>query len=270
MSWPSYPVKYDANGQSILDRNGSKVLDIRGWGYLTGGGGLKLEEKVASKMQDELGEKVTHWLNATQQQPIGRDYDPVSTVRSLSVMLGWVNVPPREVLERSVSAIRQRAEKAEEALLAWTGKKCEDTDCEDHDGNHPYHFNAVEKFWVKVQDSYLNRLKPGDSGVPGAAEWGKELKFAHERGARAESVELAVEQIKIEYDRVADAALPLISGAGIATPVEGYKEAPWALPDDLKKLSTLVSGCKKLLKRAKAGETITVQEAEALLEGFDE
>lgn len=34
------------------------------------------------------------------------DYDPVSTLKSLAFMLGWSNVPPREVLERSLNELR--------------------------------------------------------------------------------------------------------------------------------------------------------------------
>lgn len=36
------------------------------------------------------------------------DYDPVSTVKSLAYMLGWGNVPSREVLERSLSELRRK------------------------------------------------------------------------------------------------------------------------------------------------------------------
>ena len=38
-----------------------------------------------------------------------QDYDAASTVRSLAGMLGWSNVPPREVLERSLREERRRA-----------------------------------------------------------------------------------------------------------------------------------------------------------------
>jgi chromosome segregation ATPase len=38
------------------------------------------------------------------------DYDPESTVRSLAVMLGWSNVPPRETLERSLRELRRQYE----------------------------------------------------------------------------------------------------------------------------------------------------------------
>lgn len=40
------------------------------------------------------------------------------TIESLACMLGWGNVPPREVLERSVNALRSRAERAEAAVVA--------------------------------------------------------------------------------------------------------------------------------------------------------
>ena len=38
-----------------------------------------------------------------------------------------------------------------EALEQWTGPTCPNDECPDYDGAHPYHFNAVEKFWTERQ-----------------------------------------------------------------------------------------------------------------------
>ena len=53
---------------------------------------------------------------------------------------------------------RQRAERAEAklsklmgSLSKLMGPKCEDKDCPDHDGGHPYHENALEKAYEKGQ-----------------------------------------------------------------------------------------------------------------------
>jgi hypothetical protein len=40
------------------------------------------------------------------------DSEDTKTVKSLSVMLGWSNVPPREVLERDIRALKARAEES--------------------------------------------------------------------------------------------------------------------------------------------------------------
>lgn len=43
----------------------TNVLDIRGWGYLTGtGGGLAIKQELAAEIQDQFAEWVVHTLNA--------------------------------------------------------------------------------------------------------------------------------------------------------------------------------------------------------------
>jgi len=51
-----FPVKYEKYGQTILDVNNHKVLDIRGWGRIQ-----KLSEP--EKRQDAIGELVASLLN---------------------------------------------------------------------------------------------------------------------------------------------------------------------------------------------------------------
>ena len=48
-----------------------------------------------------------------------------STVRSLATMLGWVNVPPREVLERSLNAERANAKATTAELVAERAKSAD-------------------------------------------------------------------------------------------------------------------------------------------------
>ncbi len=50
------------------------------------------------------------------------DYDAVSTVKSLAYMLGWENVPPREVLERSLNALKHRLAAAEKEAETWSNR----------------------------------------------------------------------------------------------------------------------------------------------------
>lgn len=64
LPWKS-PFKYYPVPSYIADSLGRLVLDIRGWGTLTGHGegGLKLSEIEATKIQDDFGNLVTELLN---------------------------------------------------------------------------------------------------------------------------------------------------------------------------------------------------------------
>ena len=57
------PFLYEPRGQWITDSDHNRVLDIRGWGFLTGSGkvGMSLEE--GAEAQDAIGEHVTELLN---------------------------------------------------------------------------------------------------------------------------------------------------------------------------------------------------------------
>lgn len=60
------PFSYDEFGSAIVDRDGHKMLDVRGWGYLTGrGGGRALHDATAEKIQDAIGRKTAELLNAS-------------------------------------------------------------------------------------------------------------------------------------------------------------------------------------------------------------
>jgi hypothetical protein len=55
------PFKH-GNG-TILDANDNRILDVRGWGYLTGGCAHALDDDKAIAIQDEVGEAVAKVLN---------------------------------------------------------------------------------------------------------------------------------------------------------------------------------------------------------------
>jgi hypothetical protein len=57
------PFRYCASGQQIFDANGELYADMRGWGWLTGKGGLAMEDVKAAKLQDGLGSKTADILN---------------------------------------------------------------------------------------------------------------------------------------------------------------------------------------------------------------
>lgn len=61
------PFRYEPNAQIIQDAQNNRLLDIRGWGYLTGSGqALATPHSFdeAAKIQDRIGELVATRLNA--------------------------------------------------------------------------------------------------------------------------------------------------------------------------------------------------------------
>jgi hypothetical protein len=58
------PFRYDVNGSCILDKKGAMIVDIRGYGYLTGKGSLGLSDRHACYVQDQLGEAIARLVNA--------------------------------------------------------------------------------------------------------------------------------------------------------------------------------------------------------------
>ena len=59
------PFRYDEEGAIIWDANNEHVLNVRGWGYLTGKGSaaLGLPPKEAEAIQNDLGETIVKALN---------------------------------------------------------------------------------------------------------------------------------------------------------------------------------------------------------------
>lgn len=60
------PFCYNMDGQWIEDSKGQRMLDMRGWGYLTGKGSeaLGMDEDAAAKIQDDIGKHVAELLTA--------------------------------------------------------------------------------------------------------------------------------------------------------------------------------------------------------------
>lgn len=63
VDWATLPWKLDEEGLFITDADGRKLLDIRGWGHLTGKAALALPDNEASDHQKELGEFIVHLVN---------------------------------------------------------------------------------------------------------------------------------------------------------------------------------------------------------------
>lgn len=60
------PFRYDRDGSCVFDAAGNMILDVRGYGYLTGrgSGALGLPDAEACAIQDEIGRHLADLLNA--------------------------------------------------------------------------------------------------------------------------------------------------------------------------------------------------------------
>jgi hypothetical protein len=76
------PFSYDDQAQFIQDAENRLLLDIRGWGFLTGqgSGGLGLNDVAALAVQDEIGRRITALLNGSD----------------LSLLIGLLQLTDRE------------------------------------------------------------------------------------------------------------------------------------------------------------------------------
>lgn len=72
------PFRYNMDGQWIEDSKGERMLDMRGWGYLTGKGleALGMDEDAAAKIQDSIGKRTADLLNADVQAHNDQDHEP--------------------------------------------------------------------------------------------------------------------------------------------------------------------------------------------------
>ena len=61
------PFRYERFGTQIVDSRDNRIVDVRGWGYLTGFGFAEhgMSEDQAEKIQDRIGEQVAAALNAS-------------------------------------------------------------------------------------------------------------------------------------------------------------------------------------------------------------
>ena len=60
------PFVYDVHGQLINDSEGDRVLDMRGWGRLTGRGSRAagFSDELGAAIQDRIGRRVVELMNA--------------------------------------------------------------------------------------------------------------------------------------------------------------------------------------------------------------
>ena len=52
------PFKYDVDGLCILDSADNMIVDMRGWGFLTGKGAMAYDSDKAAAIQDSIGRRI--------------------------------------------------------------------------------------------------------------------------------------------------------------------------------------------------------------------
>ncbi len=57
------PFRYCNVGNCIYDNNNELIVDIRGWGYLTGKGSLGYTAQLAVSVQDKIGERIARFMS---------------------------------------------------------------------------------------------------------------------------------------------------------------------------------------------------------------
>lgn len=91
-----YEFKYEKEYVWIkIEENWFKIILLRGWGHLTGVGGLHLPPDVAAKIQDEFGEWIAKTLNNKNdsiQNYLYCNYVAISNIlRNVSPSFVWSN-----------------------------------------------------------------------------------------------------------------------------------------------------------------------------------
>lgn len=104
-----------------------------------------------------------------------------------------------DAISKENAELRESAALVEARLMELQGPECEDTNCPDYDGNHPYHGNAVEEFWVRVQDTWAGR----EDAVPAVGQWRRDLVAQRERAEAAEAFKRYV------HERLDAAGIPV-------------------------------------------------------------
>jgi hypothetical protein len=57
------PFNYDYEGLCIVDIAGNMIVDIRGWGFLTGKGAMAYDSDKAAAIQDGIGWRIARIMN---------------------------------------------------------------------------------------------------------------------------------------------------------------------------------------------------------------
>ncbi len=107
VAWGRTPWKMDHG--FILDADGHKVLDVRGYGRLTGkgSGALGLSDETASLLQDELGQHVIDLINKQAQAEKDGEHLKLVLVKTVKSVLKDKIV--REKMREALSILKKAA-----------------------------------------------------------------------------------------------------------------------------------------------------------------
>lgn len=130
------PFRYDRDGTMILDSNGHMIVDVRGWGFLTGQGALALSDEEAAKIQDGLGIRLTLLMNRDAElskalgllQAGNAAVDQKGTIVDKRENPEAVPVPPHELSGVSMSATVVQSKDPDSTVCTEPkdGKPCSD------------------------------------------------------------------------------------------------------------------------------------------------
>ena len=65
------PFRYVAEGTMIVDADEARIIDVRGWGHLTGQGAWRLPDEKAEEIQDQIGRHLALMLNVAWSNAAG-------------------------------------------------------------------------------------------------------------------------------------------------------------------------------------------------------
>lgn len=115
------PFKHDSG--MIVDKDFHRILDVRGWGHLTGKGSHGIDENAAAEIQDAIGEWVAvmltdywHAKDVPAPTPDPRDAALLAAVEALKCLLVPYLESKVNGLPSGVYIQRFRFEQAEQAL----------------------------------------------------------------------------------------------------------------------------------------------------------
>lgn len=99
-----------------------------------------------------------------------------------------------KAMEASAPLLVAEVRRLRAVVMMLGGPECQDSDCPDHDGGHPFHSSQTEMFWNDVQSSYRGETDK----VPAAAMWGREYRKLR---AAAHALIRACDEVVLDPDR---------------------------------------------------------------------
>lgn len=155
------PFKADFLGGYIFGSPDNFMFgEVRGWGKLS-------YEKDAEKIQDANLQFMVDALNEKVARDNGDVKPPSEAARTAYERLARYVGPQSEhrknegpladVVINELELTKSNLTEAKRQLAELQGPECKDKECPDYDGSHPFHDNAVERFWREKQKEYVHK-----------------------------------------------------------------------------------------------------------------